>query len=607
MGEDKDELDDMLGRYYDAPCETDEHASAPLIAWTRPGMRLENIGLDKAFAAYLSVGVSGERCELIKTSVPLLREAVALFFSFARETTASRFTEMSEAMVSVVATPGTTEKKKVFEHQVDDSVYVRHVTRLFLFLFRVHLAHANGVENVGDGCEFPGEVHLLIHNILGRLWENLDPGPDCPEVLAEGRTEGRACYIGCPDCTLYSDDSGVTIRDNRNPGLEDPNSPTPNRGGWHGDEPFSNSAKSSRVYKNSIKYCQEVTPGLEPPIVPGELEDEPCSWEDGVVRVMFTLLQFIFLQPVSVKAEDRASVAYLYTTTLLAVRDRGDTVRFALGRDISQPIAGLLHSASLMAILHILVWPDCEDGENQQLAVYRKLFQPGEMIGIGALVSMMSKCSKTRDLENSVPTWTPCSENGRSDDHKYCGFVHGQHFSPAMIGDTVVKIQIALWRLLVGPNGLFDHNEINDGFLEMLTKAQDDPDDRTPNFCFMDDIRNHVLRAREKIVVDHWLTLFRSKTEGMGDRVNVARDLLLQIRRISQLLQTLLYMTGGACVRGTEMAEMSVRNTESNPLRSFLFMNGKMVCLPTHTKLTWNQFLTLRTVSRNPEPVSVLL
>ena len=141
-----------------------------------------------------------------------------------------------------------------------------------------------------------------------------------------------------------------------------------------------------------------------------------------------------------------------------------------------------------------------------------------------------------------------------------------------------------------------------------LEQAVDEPDDRTPNFCFIDDVRNHDVRARSRNAVQHWLNRFRGETEdGPQQRTKAAKKLLLQIREVSQLLQTLLYMTSGACGRGTEMAEMSVRNTQTNPLRSFFFMNGKMVCMPTHTKLMWNQFMVLRTVSRHPDRVTAML
>ena len=636
-----DELDAMLERYYAAPCETDERASAPFIAWNRPWDRLENVGLDKAFAAELSGVPAGEQCALLKVTAPLLRDAIDAFFRLSRVTTRTRTTEMSEFMTLIVSTPGTIGKNKAFKHCENDEPYVRHIVRFFLFLIRMHLAHANGAEGVDGVPQLAPEVHWMVHDLLEGVWANMEPGSNPPGAAAaagNGENAEHDCYLGCPDCKRFVGAELASRADSKpgsnTPGLvasrcrrglsasradSEPGSKSPGSdSAWRRRcamqvELRRSCAGSSQVLMNSAEFRTNcLSAGFNTPIFPGESneldEEDMLDWKDAAVRSIFAILRFVYLQPLSVKAEDRRSpsVAYLYVTCLMAVRDHG-RVRFALGRDISQPIAAVVHCASLMAILHIFVWPDRTGGENEQMAGYRKLYQPGELIGLGPLVSMLRKCKQTRDLENSVPTWMPCPELGSSEEHKTCGLVNGEHFSPAQVGDTAVKIQTAMWEKLVGPNGVFDHNEINDGFLEMLEKCCDDPQDRTPNFCFMEDVRKHVFRLRARNIVKHWLNRFREKAKEGAHRTKVARDVLLRIRKISQLLQTLLYVTGGACGRGTEMAEFSVRNTETNPLRSFFFMAGKMVSMPTHTKLTWNQFLTLRTVSRHPDRVTALL
>ena len=328
----------------------------------------------------------------------------------------------------------------------------------------------------------------------------------------------------------------------------------------------------------------------------GDEQASICSF------VLFHLLRSVHLQPHDINTDAVPTIAYLYTTCLLVVGESSGW-RYALGRDVSPPIAALTHAASLMALVHIFVWPDNKGDSNGQRDMYRTYFQPGEQIGLSVLISMQARTTQTRALENAVPVWLPCKDTGSCTEHNFCGYVLGQHYSASLIGETAEKLQKDLFDEMIGLDGIFSLSEIHASFFDMLSRVVDDPNDRTRNHCFIDNPQNLPVKQLSDGIVRSWL----DRVNGLEHltKLQKAKATLEQIRRISWKLTTLLYMTGGSCGRGTEQAEFSVRNTNNNPLRSFFFMQGMMVAIPTHTKLTWNETLTLHAVSRHPPRYAV--
>lgn len=334
------------------------------------------------------------------------------------------------------------------------------------------------------------------------------------------------------------------------------------------------------TYRNSREY---------------RMHEEECEGNEKEgeeeMKLIYDIFRDIILEPVHVSQNNVPSIAECFTTCLLVKKSQGK-LRYALGSEISPTLAAISHTASIVAIMGTWRWPRTGNAD-EELEMFRRMYQPEKGIALNEIISNAAKTRQTRSREEAVPSWISCGK------HDACGNVFGRHLSMAELGAVIERIQDSIFEGILGCNGIFGNSKLSMSFLEDIRGIEDDPYNRAPNYCFLNHPKNERIvglcrTAQTKVLQEIHVLPEREKMEVICETLEV-------IEKLGLKLTAAIHLSSGMCGRVTELALMSIRNTDTNPLRSYLFLEGRLACIPTHLKQRHKEACIARTVSRHPD------